>query len=235
METNKGTTNNSEAKSISPSVMDGVQAVIFDLDGTLIDSMWMWKQIDIEFLGRFGYECPEDLQKSIEGMSFSETAHYFKERFQLSDTVDEIKAAWNQMAWDKYSKEILFKTGAKEFVYYLKKNGIRTGIATSNSIELVKAVLGNHDMEKQFDSIHTSCEVSKGKPAPDIYELVAKDLGVEPMECLVFEDIPQGIMAGKNAGMKVCAVEDTYSAMVADKKRELSDYYIKDYFEISFM
>ena len=178
-------------------MLTNIKAVIFDLDGTLVDSMGIWKEIDIEYLGARGLELPDDLQRSIEGMSFSETAHYFRERFQLSDTIDEIKAAWNQMAWDKYSKEILFKTGAKEFVYYLKKNGIRTGIATSNSIELVKAVLGNHDMEKQFDSIHTSCEVSKGKPAPDIYELVAKDLGVEPMECLVFEDIPQGIMENK--------------------------------------
>ena len=215
-------------------MLTNIKAVIFDLDGTLVDSMGIWKDIDIEYLGARGLELPNDLQRSIEGMSFSETAHYFKERFQLSDTVDEIKSAWNQMAWDKYSKEILFKSGAKEFVHYLKKNGIKTGIATSNSIELVKAVLGNHDMEKQFDSIHTSCEVSKGKPAPDIYELVANDLGVKPSECLVFEDIPQGIMAGKNAGMKVCAVEDSYSALVADQKRELSDYYINDYFEINF-
>ena len=215
-------------------MLTNIKAVIFDLDGTLIDSMGIWKGIDIEYLGARGLELPDDLQRSIEGMSFSETANYFKERFQLSDTIDEIKAAWNRMAWDKYSKEILFKTGAKEFVHYLRENGIKTGIATSNSTELVKAVLGNHNMEKQFDSIRTSCEVSKGKPAPDIYELVAKDLGVEPSECLVFEDIPQGIMAGKNAGMKVCAVEDSYSVLVADKKRELADYYINDYFEIDF-
>ena len=64
-------------------IKNEIKAVIFDLDGTLVDSMWMWKQIDIEFLGRFGHECPEDLQKVIEGMSFSETAVYFKERFDL--------------------------------------------------------------------------------------------------------------------------------------------------------
>lgn len=213
-------------------MLTNIKAVIFDLDGTLVDSMGIWKDIDIEYLGARGLTLPEDLQKSIEGMSFSETAHYFKERFRLSDTIEEIKAAWNQMAWDKYSKEIQFKTGAKEFVQYLREHGIKTGIATSNSIELVKAVLGNHDMEKQFDSIHTSCEVSKGKPAPDIYELVARDLGVEVSQCLVFEDVPQGIMAGKNAGMKVCAIADSYSEPFVDKKREISDYYIEDYFEI---
>lgn len=213
-------------------MLTNIKAVIFDLDGTLVDSMGIWKEIDIEYLGARGLTLPADLQKSIEGMSFSETAHYFKERFQLSDTIDEIKAAWNQMAWDKYSKEIQFKTGAKEFVKYLREHGIKTGIATSNSIELVKAVLGNHDMEKYFDSIHTSCEVSKGKPAPDIYELVARDLGVKASQCLVFEDVPQGIMAGKNAGMKVCAIADSYSEPFVDKKKEISDYFIEDYFEI---
>lgn len=64
-----------------------VDAVLFDLDGTLVDSMWMWKAIDVEFLKRYGYDCPEDLQKVIEGMSFSETAIYFKERFQLPMTL----------------------------------------------------------------------------------------------------------------------------------------------------
>ena len=63
------------------------QAVIFDLDGTLVDSMWMWKAIDIEYLGRFGYECPDDLQKIIEGMSFTGTAYYFKERVCLGCSI----------------------------------------------------------------------------------------------------------------------------------------------------
>ena len=67
------------------------KAVIFDLDGTLVDSMWMWKAIDVEYLARFDLECPEDLQKEIEGMSFSETAAYFKKRFSLEDSLEQIK------------------------------------------------------------------------------------------------------------------------------------------------
>ena len=68
-------------------ILDHIKAVIFDLDGTLVDSMWMWEDIDIEYLGRYGLSCPEDLQKAIEGMSFTETAVYFKERFGLPDSI----------------------------------------------------------------------------------------------------------------------------------------------------
>lgn len=209
------------------------KAVIFDLDGTLVDSMWMWKAIDIEYLGKFGIPLPPTLQKDIEGMSFSETAVYFKETFQIPDSLDEIKADWNQMAYDKYTKEVTLKNGAGEFLEQCKKNGIRLGIATSNSRELVDATLKALKIRDYFDCVMTACEVTKGKPAPDIYLAVAEKIGVNPMECLVFEDIEMGILAGKNAKMEVCAVEDEFSMDQIELKQELADYYIKDYFEIN--
>ena len=96
-------------------MLENIDAVIFDLDGSLVDSMWMWRQIDIEYLGKFGIELPEDLQEAIEGMSFSETACYFKERFRLPDSIQQIKADWNAMAWDKYSNEVPLKEGVDDF------------------------------------------------------------------------------------------------------------------------
>ena len=94
-------------------MMDGIEAVIFDLDGSLVDSMWIWKDIDIEYLGRFGLEPPAGLQSEIEGMSFSETAGYFKERFRLPDSVEKIKEDWNRMAWDKYMSQVPLKEGVR--------------------------------------------------------------------------------------------------------------------------
>jgi len=102
------------------------KAVLFDLDGTLVDSMWMWKQIDIEFLEKFGLSCPDDLQKEIEGMSFSETAVYFKERFDIPWSLEEIRACWVQMSIDKYRYEVPLKPGALEFLKYCKEHDIRT-------------------------------------------------------------------------------------------------------------
>ncbi len=213
-------------------MLENMKAVIFDLDGTLVDSMWMWRDIDIEYLGRYGIPLPPTLQKDISGMSFSETAVYFKETFGIPEPLDEIKKTWNDMAFYKYTHEVPLKPGALEFLKRLKEKGIRTGIATSNSKELVEAVVKSLDISGYLDEIHTSCEVAKGKPAPDIYLLVAECLGVTPEQCLVFEDIPEGILAGVRAGMKTCAIEDEFSAAMTEEKKELADYYITTYDEV---
>ncbi|MBU5470318.1 HAD family phosphatase [Falcatimonas sp. MSJ-15] len=213
-------------------MLKDIKAVIFDMDGTLIDSMWMWRDIDIEYLGKHNIELPEKLQKEIEGMSFTETANYFKENFNLKESIDEIKETWNNMARYKYEHEVGLKYGVKDFLSYLKDNGIKLGIATSNSRELVNAVSLGTGLNNYFDEIVTACEVNRGKPAPDIYLKVADELNVEPQECLVFEDVPMGILAGKNAGMQVCAVYDDYSKDVDSEKKELADYYINNYNDI---
>ena len=210
-------------------MLENIDAVIFDLDGSLVDSMWMWRQIDIEYLGKFGIELPEDLQEAIEGMSFSETAGYFKERFRLPDSIQQIKADWNAMAWDKYSNEVPLKEGVDDFLEICREQGILLGIATSNSRELVQNIVSVHGLEDYFSCIMTGCDVAKGKPAPDIYLAGANALNVEPGRCLVFEDIIPGILAGKAAGMKVCAVEDAYSITVKEEKMLAADYYIEDF------
>ncbi len=213
-------------------ILKDIDAVIFDLDGSLVDSMWLWKEIDIEYLGKFGIPLPENLQEQIEGMSFSETAEYFKEHFELPDSIQQIKDDWNAMAWDKYSHEVPLKEGVDEFLAHCREKKIRLGIATSNSRELVENVAAVHGLENYFSCIMTGCDVAKGKPAPDIYLAVAKELQVEPERCLVFEDIIPGIQAGKAAGMKVCAVEDAYSIAIKDEKAAMADYYIENFRDI---
>lgn len=212
--------------------LDGIDAVIFDLDGSLVDSMWMWHAIDTEYLGRYGLEKPDNLQALIGGRSFSETAVFFKETFHIPDELEEIKAEWNRMAWDKYSHEVPLKEGAAAFINLCLEKKLKLGIATSNSRELVENVAAVHGLKDTFDCIITGCEVAKGKPAPDVYLAVARKLKVSPARCLVFEDIIDGITAGQAAGMKVCAVYDDASAGQDEEKRNLADYYIHDFREL---
>ncbi len=213
-------------------MLTNVKAVLFDLDGTLVDSMWMWKDIDIEYLAKRGYELPPELQTEIEGMSFTETAIYFKKIFQLPEDIDTIQREWVEMAKDKYAHQVPFKPGAKEFLAYLKEQKIRTGIATSNSRELLDAVLESLQLNRYLDYTITACEAGAGKPAPDAYLKVAEVLKVKPEECLVFEDTVAGIQAGLNAGIRVCAMEDDFSAERKDLIFQLANYYITDYHQV---
>ncbi len=210
-------------------ILSDTKAVLFDLDGTLVDSMWIWKSIDVDYLAKFGYEYVEGLQQKIEGMSFYETALYFKENFGIEDTPEDMIAEWNSMAVDKYLHEVPFKSGAKAFLDELKRRGIKVGIGTSNTPELVSAVLTSLGERESIDTIVTGHEVEHGKPSPDIYLEAARRLGVNPKKCLVFEDIVPGIQAARNAGMRSFAVYDEYSKDFWEEKKALADWYITDY------
>jgi len=214
-------------------IFDHIKAVIFDLDGTLVDSMWIWEQIDIDYLGKRGIELPDDLQKEIEGMSFTETAGYFKERFKLDDSIEVIKAEWTQMADEFYLNKIPLKSGVQGLLQHLKDKGIKMGIGTSNARDLTEMVLQTHQITDYFETIRTSCEVNKGKPQPDIFLKVAEDLGVEPHKCLVFEDTYAGVLAAKRAGMKVFAVADEFSYPYKNEICTLADRYIDGFEEIA--
>lgn len=214
------------------SLLAGKKAFLFDLDGTLVDSMWMWGAIDVEYLGRFGLECPPDLQKSIEGMSFSETAAYFKKRFNLEASLEEIKADWISMSIEKYRSQVLPKPGTEAFLSWAAKHSVKMAVCTSNGREMVDAVLSFLKLADYFDCIITGCEVAAGKPSPDIYLEAARRIGVSPEECAVFEDVPAGILAGKRAGMEVFAVEDEFSLGMKEEKKALADFYIRDYSEL---
>lgn len=214
-------------------ILKDIDAVIFDLDGTLLDSMWVWTAIDEEYMKKYNLTVPEDFHEGMEGKSYTEVAQYFKDIFPtLSLTREEIMEEWTQMAHEKYVTEVPLKKGARAFLNMIKASGIKTGIATSNTKKLVTDTLGALGIDAMFDSVRTSCEVAAGKPSPDVYLLVASDLEVEPCRCLVFEDVPMGILAGKNAGMTVCAVKDDFSEIQREKKRKLADYYIDNYDEI---
>jgi len=213
-------------------MLTDIEAVIFDLDGTLLDSMQVWKNIDIDFLGKREITPPPDLSSQIEGMSFHQTATFFKELFLLSESIEEIQGIWHSMAFDKYKNEIKLKDGAFEFLTMLKSKNVKLGIATSNSRELAETCLISLDIIHMFDVIITGNDIEYGKPSPDIYLKAANFMKVAPEKCLIFEDVPNGIQAGINAKMRTCAVYDEFTAILTDKKKELADFYIENFYDI---
>lgn len=214
-------------------MLKDIDAIIFDMDGTLVDSMWVWLAVDEDYLKKYNLTEPENFYDDMEGMSYSEVARYYLDIFpELDVTLDEIMDEWYEMACDKYTNDVPLKKGARKFIEEMRRQGKKIGIATSNSRALAENTLKALGIDHLFDSIKTACEAGAGKPSPDVYLLVSKEIKVSPERCLVFEDIPMGILAGKNAGMRVCAVEDAFSRPQVDKKRALADYYIQDFDDI---
>lgn len=222
---------------VGVAVFSDIEAVIFDLDGTLVDSMWIWLDIDIEYLRRKEVDVDGidhlKLQKDIEGKSFTETATYFKERFNLQDSIEQIKADWLAMTREFYAEKIILKNGVKTLLDNIKDRKLKLGVATSSTKELVELVLKKNEIYDYFEIIRTSCEVEKGKPHPDIYLKVAEDLGVKPQNCLAFEDTHAGVISAKSAGMRVFAIADEASLPFKDYIVKDADRYMNCYNEIT--
>ena len=216
-------------------MINNIKAAIFDLDGTLIDSMGVWVQIDIDYIKEIGYTEPVDLlklKKDINHLSFDNTAKYFKEKFNIPQTSEEIGQRWNEMASDKYKNEIKLKEGVLEFLTELKNSGVKIGLATSNSYELATASLKSNNIFDLFDDITITSEVSRGKNHPDVYLLSASRLNVEPKDIIVFEDIPTAVEGAKKGGFKVIGVHDSYSSHHNQEMMDKSDMFIESYTEL---
>ncbi len=160
-------------------MLNDINGVIFDMDGTLIDSMWVWSKIDTDFLSKRGFTPPGNLKSEIEHLTFIECAEYFKKNFSIDGTIEDIIEEWNDMAEYEYEHNIKLKPGAEAFLKLLKTLNIKVGIATSNSSYLIEKVLKNNGIYDYFDAITTVDEVNRGKNFPDIYLLAAEKLGSE--------------------------------------------------------
>lgn len=208
------------------------KGAIFDLDGTLLDSMDVWKNIDITFLKKRGLTVPPGYSDEILAMSFRETAEYTIKRFQLNEQPDDIMHEWNQMAIAAYSHNVQLKTGAKQYLYQLKAQGIRLGVCTALSQKLYLPCLQNNGIYELFDACISTDNVSCGKNHPDAWLLCAARLGIAPQDCIAFEDVLPAILGAKSAHMQICGVYDSYADKDKAEIIRLSDYYIYSFNEL---
>ena len=197
--------------------MKEFKGAIFDLDGTIIDSMDVWETIDIKFLEKRNITMPNDYIEKINSMSFEEVAKYTIERFNLNESVDSLIKEWNDMAIYEYSNNIKLKPNVKEYLVKLKKHDIKIGLATSSPKELYEPVLKNNKVYDYFDTFTSVDDVKRDKNYPDIYLYTAKKLGLYPNECIIFEDILIAINTAKESNFKAIGVYDKSSYNDLDK------------------
>lgn len=212
--------------------MKDIKAAIFDFDGTLVDSMYVWSKVDEDFLSERGIEVTEEYTDKMRSMFFETAAVYTKETYGLSESVEEIMQTWLDMAHSEYSDNVRVKPYARQYLEKLKKSGIRLGMATSNNPYLLMPCLDNNGMSGIFDCICYTSEVGVNKSNPDIYIYAAEKLGVKPDECVVFEDIIEGIKSSSSVGMKTVAVYDPANEAYAEDLKAFSDLFIYSYEEL---
>ena len=209
-----------------------MKGAIFDLDGTLLDSMGVWRQIDIDFLGKRGLSVPNDYLKEITAKNFGEAADYTIRRFALQESAEKIIEEWFAMAIHDYTYEVQLKPYVREYLMQLKERGVKIAAATSSEERLFLPCLKHHDILKYFDAYTVTTEVKRAKGFPDVYENAAAKLGLAPMDCVVYEDILKGVEGAKMGGFYVVGVEDIHSGYERDQIKEGSDCYISSFREL---
>lgn len=213
-------------------LLPAFRGAVFDLDGTLLDSMHVWVDIDYAFLRSRG--LPEEMAyfERIKQISIREAADYTIARYGLSDTPEALIAWWVEMARRAYHDEVPLKAGAHDYLMLLKEKGVRLSVATACAPELYIPALKRLGIYELFDAFASLHEVTRGKSEPDVYLLAAQRMGVSPTDCIVFDDIIDGIRGAKKGGMTTVGVYDDSSREQRSEIESAADYYIESFAEL---
>lgn len=204
---------------------------IFDMDGTLLDSIPYWNRLALEYLETLGVEGPEDLNDRMTTMSIQEAGAFLKEEFSLAEQAESISLELCRRIQGHYAKDIALKPGAAAYLEHLKKQGVRMCLATASSAELGKPALERHGILHYFDFLLDCGMVGVGKTSPDIYRLAAGRFGAQPSECAVFEDAAFALKTAKEAGFLTVGIyEESESA--AESARACSVRYVMGFQEL---
>lgn len=206
-----------------------IKLVIFDLDGTLIDSTSLWSDIDTLFFRRRNMEVPKGYSKAIAHLGLAGAAKYTRSTYFPNEKEEDILKEWKELSLEEYSKNIPLKEYAKELLELLKDNGVIIALATANSKELYEPCLKRLGIDKYFSLVVDVNSFERGKDSPEIYNFVTERFGVSKNETLIFEDMLLPIKTAHKEGYNVVAVYDKNSHAKEEELIENSICFIKSF------
>ena len=186
-----------------------IEAVVFDLDGILIDSEHVWDEVRRQLAEERGGRWNENASRDMMGMSSLEWSRYMHDVVGLKEEPEEISAEVVRRLEDRYRRELPLIAGAEQAVERIAERW-PLALASSSNRELIDLVLESSGLGRYFQASVSSEEVARGKPAPDVFFEAARRLGVEPTHCAAVEDSENGILAAKAAGMRTIAIPNPH-------------------------
>ncbi len=212
--------------------MRQLKAVIFDMDGVLIDSEPLHYLIEREIFEKLGLDVSPEIHRTYLGTATDFMYLDLIARFGLSKSIQDLLKLDELFRCEYFSSlpSFVLNPGVRLILNELRNAGIKLGVATSSSPAIANILLERGEIKSYFEVVMTTSEAGKSKPEPLVYQAAANKLGVEPNECLVFEDSPNGLLAAKRAGM-TCTVLRTET--VSAEELVLADYSIGSFEEIT--
>ena len=202
-----------------------IKGAIFDLDGTLLNSMFIWDTIGEDYLRSLGITPRAGLNETLKNMSLYQAACHYQKEYGVAATTDEIMCGVNGMIEHYYQHEVCVKEGVLEFLARLQQRGIKMCIATATDRHLVCAALKRNKISDYFAEIFTCTSVGHGKDEPDIYEAALRFLATQKAETFIFEDALYAARTARTAGFPVVGVFDP-GEKKSDELRAISDFYL---------
>ncbi len=206
--------------------------LLFDLDGTLIDSNGVWVEVDKTFLARRGAPYTKEYYEGVAHTILSNCAVFTKEYLHLEESCEEIIAEWMELAADKYGTEVPLKPHVIEYLNKCREAGHRMAVFTACVPDHCRAAMEHLGLTSYFERVIYAQELGVDKKSPAIFRAVAESLGVSPRECVLFDDSLTACKAAKAAGMTVVGVRDGYFDGTAVDMREICDQYIESFAEL---
>ena len=203
----------------------------FDMDGTLIDSNRIWKDVDREFLARRGLPYTHAYYEGVAHTIFPLAAKFTKEFCHLSESCEEIMAEWMDLARDLYA-HVAIKPGVRAYLKQCKNEGRRMAVVTSSVPEHCRTALNHLELNKYFEGITFAHDLGLEKKSPEIWLTAARQYGVRPEDCTVFDDSLAACGGARTARMRVVGVYDGYFAQDEREMRSFCDVYIKSFEEL---
>ncbi len=207
------------------------KACIFDLDGTVLDSMGVWKKVDEVFLGKRGLPLTDEYVKAVSVMNLDLAAAYTVELYHLKENPKDITKEWLDLAVEEFTYHIQAKAFAVEYIKKLNEMKIPIAVATSSQKELYVPALNRIGVYGLFDVIVDSKMVNCSKESPDVFLKAADCLRTQPKDCLVFEDTVNGIISAKKAGFITVGILDDYQPKFKEDIIKNADFYGEDFRE----